>query len=167
MAMLVILFANLLAPNITYAQDSHSPYLDQRSRREEYLNYISSRCRSLHELSNQRYKSNTSTYEAKRIQEARRSFEDTCQEEVSAAQEKAYKNNRSKRDEKHKTEREEQEKTASQERDDGKKRQQCLESRRIIAKKRERTDLTPGELQDLARFEENVQSRCPAAVGAK
>lgn len=38
--------------------------------------------------------------------------------------------------------------------------EQCNESKRIIASKKRRTDLTPGERQDLQRFEENIRARC-------
>ncbi|MBU0893082.1 MAG: hypothetical protein KKH21_19655, partial [Gammaproteobacteria bacterium] len=38
--------------------------------------------------------------------------------------------------------------------------QQCAESRRILANKRARTDLTEGEKNDLRRFEEAFLARC-------
>jgi hypothetical protein len=38
--------------------------------------------------------------------------------------------------------------------------QQCDESRRILATKRKRTDLSDGEKADLLRFEENFRARC-------
>ena len=38
--------------------------------------------------------------------------------------------------------------------------EQCAESFRILAKKKARTDLTPGEMDDLRRFEQNVATRC-------
>ena len=38
--------------------------------------------------------------------------------------------------------------------------QQCAESRRILATKKARTDLTEGERNDLRRFEENFIARC-------
>ncbi|MCW5644830.1 MAG: hypothetical protein KIT63_22235 [Rhodoferax sp.] len=38
--------------------------------------------------------------------------------------------------------------------------QQCDESKRILFKKRARTDLSDGEKADLRRFEENYRSRC-------
>ena len=49
---------------------------------------------------------------------------------------------------------------AAQSRQDDQTRQQCAESRRIIANKKARTDLTPGEQNDLARFEATVKQRC-------
>jgi hypothetical protein len=38
--------------------------------------------------------------------------------------------------------------------------QQCGESKRILAVKRARTDLSAGEKADLQRFEENYKARC-------
>lgn len=49
--------------------------------------------------------------------------------------------------------RKEQERAAQRE-------QQCAESRRILTNKKARTDLTPGEKDDLARFETNYRARC-------
>ena len=43
---------------------------------------------------------------------------------------------------------------------DARRAQQCAESRRILAAKNARTDLTPGELNDLHRFEDNITARC-------
>ncbi len=39
-------------------------------------------------------------------------------------------------------------------------KQQCDESRRIIANKKRRTDLNEGERSELLRFEDNIRARC-------
>jgi multidrug efflux pump subunit AcrA (membrane-fusion protein) len=155
-----------MLPTAAIAQgQSNGVYKDHRSQQDDYVRYLGARCSGLHDLLNPgpynqgNYQRQTEA-QALRMRDARREYNEYCQEEVSIAREKASKVNQAQRQDRLDTARQEKEQSAAQQRDEERKRQQCTESRRIIATKKQRTDLNPGEIQELARFEENFRSRC-------
>lgn len=84
---LICVFGCLFAVHAGFAQKLPAPYVDQRSKQDEYLNQISDRCRSLHTALAQRSRQRYSEYEVNRLSKLRRDYEDFCQEEVMEAQE--------------------------------------------------------------------------------
>ncbi len=143
-------------------------YAGSTNKTEQMLNYLSSKCRNIYDLANKRPQSGASQYEAQRIQEASQRFNDVCSEEMQAANDRVYTEQRAKQRQRVSNDVDNYLEKAEQQQGDARSRSHCLESRRVVAAKRQRTDLTPGELQDLARFEENVKARCPiTADGAK
>lgn len=155
----------LLTPLGAAAQEG-GPYGDYRVRRTDHLNYLSSSCRSLYDLAVQRPNSATTPYALQRMRDAQEAFQEKCQEELFEAHERVQKDQYDKRNQRTETEKTLREADAQRARDQSTLRAQCIESRRIIAKKYERTDLSAGEKQDLARFEENVRARCPLSAAA-
>ncbi len=144
---------------------SGNPYGGVRSVREDFVQHMSSRCRNLYDfISRSRSQGRLSEFEAQRVQEANREFDEYCRGEVQDAMEQTYKRRSQQRMEKADAIDTTRELSAQQQQEENRARQQCLESKRIIATKRERKDMTPGELQDLARFEENVNKRCPSSA---
>ncbi len=136
-----------------------------RSVREEFVQHLSSRCRNLYEFINRSGRQGRlSEFEGQRVREANNEFDEYCRGEVREAMEKVYEGNSQKRSENRDARNTTRELSAQAEQEENRARQQCLESKRIIATKRERKDMTPGELQDLARFEENVNKRCPSTA---
>lgn len=91
-----------------------------------------------------------------RINDMRREYSNKCQEEEQDARERVYKAKGEKRLEKleaMKSDKLDQDRANI-------KAQQCGESKRILANKKARTDLTDGEKMDLQRFEDNYRARC-------
>jgi outer membrane cobalamin receptor len=158
---LLCILTVLMATGLPSQAQTGNPYGDPNNQREEFVQHLSSRCRNLYDYSRTASQQQRSTeYERQRMQEARREFEEYCRTEVYEAMEKTYKKNLNKRIERADALESERKQTQVQQQNESRTRQQCMESKRIIANKRERTDLTPGELQDLARFEENTNKRC-------
>jgi hypothetical protein len=161
------LCGNFLIVTPGFAQNFPTPYVDQRSRQEEYLNQISDRCRTLHSALTQSNRNRITEVEFKRLGKLRSDYEDSCRDEVMEAQENVRNKADKQRKEKYEAVKTQKEQSAQKDREDAMSRQQCIESRRIIANKRTRNDLTSGELQDLNRFEENIRLRCPTTQATK
>ena len=127
---------------------SYAPAPSRRSSamREvpEYESYMSGRCRTLQNV----------------IAGMQREYRRDCSDEESDAASRYYRERREARSQR-RTEREREEQAQlAQEEQESRKALQCAESKRILAAKRARTDLTPGERNDLRRFETNVITRC-------
>jgi hypothetical protein len=164
---LLNLCGSFLIVTPSFAQNFPAPYVDQRSRQEEYLNQISDRCRTLHTALAQRNRSKMTEFAVKRLSKLRSDYEDSCQDEVMEAQENVRNKADKQRKEKYEAVKTQKEQSVQKDREDAMSRQQCTESRRIIANKRTRNDLTSGELVDLNRFEENIRLRCSTTQAAK
>lgn len=117
------------------------------------MKYLSGRCSSLNDAL-RTAPARGLKYET--IETMRREYDNECRDEEMEARERLHNDKYAKVKQRREEEVENkkvQERTALQV-------QQCGESKRILASKRARTDLTPGEKADLQRFEENFKSRC-------
>jgi hypothetical protein len=122
-----------------------------------FVRYLSARCASLNDAL-RTAASRRIPYD--KIYDMRRDYTGACQEEEAEARDQANQAMREKRQEQLLEKRvvaaearQEQDRSTT-------KVLQCAESKRILANKKARTDLTDGEKADLARFESNVQARC-------
>ena len=162
-----LITAALLPSAAAWGQNSQlGVYGDNRARQDDFVRYLGSRCSSLYSLLNPGPYNQQNRYseaQALRMRDARREYNEYCQEEVSAAHEKASKLNQAQRKDRMDSARQEKDQAFAQQQQDDRKRQQCGESRLILAAKKQRTDLNAGELQELARFEENFRQRCSSA----
>lgn len=123
----------------------------------DYQEYMSARCRTL-QGSIRSASANGSSYEV--IAGMQREYRRDCSDEESEAASRYYKERRESRlQRREEADRLQQEQWAEQEQEDRQARQ-CAESRRILAAKKARADLTPGERNDLRRFEDNITARC-------
>ncbi len=156
--------ASLAVTEAAVAQSGNPYGGGARSVREEFVQYLSSRCRNLYEFINRSGRQRLSEFEAQRVREANNEFDEYCRGEVTEAMEKVYKRNSQERRDTRDARDTTSELSNQAQQEENRARQQCLESKRIIATKRERKDMTPGELQDLARFEENVNKRCVSSA---
>ena len=123
----------------------------------EYFQYMSARCRSLQE--NLR-SSRTHRLSQETMAGMRNEYNRDCKDEETAASSRYYREQRDASAQRRLHEREELREREGARQEDAKKAQQCAEARRILAVKKARTDLTPGELNDLRRFELNTAERC-------
>jgi hypothetical protein len=89
-----------------------------------------------------------------------REYRRDCSDEETEASSRYYKEQRESRRQRRDDERQQQEALQAGQEQDARRAQQCAESRRILAAKKARTDLTPGERNDLRRFEDNITARC-------
>lgn len=123
----------------------------------DYQRYMSGRCRSLSDTQRTGYPAGT---KPEVIAAMRREYERDCREEESDASSRFYKEKRESR--KLRQEEERQTALADKAAEESRARfaQQCAESRRVLATKKARTDLTDGEKNDLRRFEDAFTSRC-------
>ncbi|SFD43836.1 hypothetical protein [Paracidovorax konjaci] len=123
----------------------------------DYRKYMSAQCRSLHDTL-RTGPSRGLPYDV--LTGMRREYERDCREDESEASMRLSREQREarqlRRDEIRQAEVAEQVARA----DTVRRAEQCAESRRILAAKRARTDLTEGEKKDLTRFEEAFASRC-------
>ncbi|MEQ1536946.1 MAG: hypothetical protein ABL923_13815 [Burkholderiaceae bacterium] len=130
-------------------------------QRDDYINYLGSRCRTLHdELNQQNYNQRYTEARMLRIRDLRREYDEYCQEELRDARSQSSKAQQNKRQERLDYQKQSKADQVRQQQDEERKRQLCSESRRIILAKKQRTDLNSGELQELARFEESFRTRC-------
>jgi hypothetical protein len=123
----------------------------------EYHRYLSARCRSLDDTLRGGYAPNI---RADVVEGMRREYARDCKDEERSAYSKLSSERREREQQ-----RRDEEKTAQLAADASREQQarqaqQCAESRRIIANKRARTDLTDGEKNDLQRFEQVFRERC-------
>lgn len=122
-----------------------------------HLQYLGSKCRSLHDglRTAQTRGISRETYRA-----MQQDYRDNCADEESLAMQRAQNERSGQRKRQFEETRAERMEREREEQRAALHVQQCRESRRILDTKRARTDLTPGEKTDLARFEENFRSRC-------
>ncbi|MFY3386505.1 DUF4124 domain-containing protein [Paracidovorax sp. MALMAid1276] len=123
----------------------------------DHYQYLSARCKSLDENIRSAY---SRGIKADVLDGLRREYRRDCRDEERDAYSRLS-SERSARD----RQRREDEKAAQMEANATREQearfaQQCAESRRILANKRARTDLTEGEKNDLRRFEEAFMARC-------
>lgn len=134
---------------------SSSPRLPPET--PEHHQYLSGRCRALDENIRSAYGRGI---KAEVVEGMRREYRRDCREEEQDAYSRISSERRSRE-----SQRKEQEKAvalaAQADREqEARRAQQCAESRRVLANKRARTDLTDGEKNDLRRFEEAFLQRC-------
>lgn len=123
----------------------------------DHHQYMSARCRALDDNIRGGY---SRGIKADVLEGMRREYRRDCREEEQDA-ESRLSNERRTRD-RERRDGEEASQMAAQATKEQEERvaQQCAESRRILANKRARTDLTEGERNDLRRFEEAFLARC-------
>jgi hypothetical protein len=123
----------------------------------EHHQYLSGRCRALDENIRSAYGRGI---KADVVEGLRREYRRDCREE----EQDAYSRISSERSSRESQRREQQQAIAQAAQADreqeARRAQQCAESRRVLASKRARTDLTEGEKNDLRRFEEAFLQRC-------
>lgn len=123
----------------------------------QYYRYMSPRCRALGDAR----RSGSSGVSQESIARMRDEFDRDCRDEETAASVRYYKEQREDRKAREEVQRQQEQAEKESEEQAIRRVRQCAESRRILAAKKARADLTPGELNDLRRFEETVQARCP------
>ena len=139
------------------SSSSYRPSSRSSGDEPEHHQYMSGRCRSLHQAM-RTASSRGLKYDA--IEDLRREYQRECRDEES----EAYSKLSTDRYQRKKEQREEEKATrlADQASRDREERflQQCAESRRILHAKQARTDLSVGDKADLRGFEENFIARC-------
>lgn len=139
---------------------------DPAQLRDQHVKYMSSRCRHLYESLMEMRNSRWASVTWQQKQNADNNYRAECGEEELAARVRLSKEKWDGSKARFDESRARYEAERARDQADALSRDQCVESRRIILARRARTDMTPGELQDLARFEENIKRRCqPALMG--
>lgn len=137
------------------SSNSNTPRLPPET--PEHHQYLSGRCRALDENIRSAYGGGI---KPDVVEGMRREYRRDCREEEQDAYSRMSSERRSRE-----SLRKEQEKAVAlaaqaDKEQEARRAQQCAESRRILANKRARTDLTEGEMNDLRRFEEAFLQRC-------
>lgn len=143
----------LAAPISVLAQGGYG----DSSANSSHLQYLGAKCRSLHDglRTAQTRGIGRDTYRAM-LQD----YRDNCTEEENQAFRRAQQDRSGQRKQQMEVARDARVENERDAQRSALHAQQCRESRRIIDTKRARTDLTPGEISDLNRFEDNFRSRC-------
>lgn len=130
-----------------------STYIPKASPSPDYLQYMSPRCSSMNDAIR------TSGVRGLNYQasaELQRNYQRECADDESEARSRQYKE----RGDARKAEKDAKQSAQSAQQQTQMAQQQCDESKRIIASKKRRTNLTEGERGELQRFEENIRARC-------
>ncbi len=123
----------------------------------DHHQYMSSRCRTLDENMRSGY---SRGIKADVLEGMRREYRRDCREQEQDAQSRLFSERRARDKERREAEKESQMAAEASRAEEARTAQQCAESRRILANKKARTDLTDGEKNDLRRFEEAFLARC-------
>jgi len=123
----------------------------------DYQRYMSARCRTLSDTQRSGY---ASGIKPDVMAAMRREYERDCREQESDASSRYYQEQRDARKRRQEEERQTAQAEQLAQEHGARVAQQCAESRRVLAAKKARTDLTDGEKNDLRRFEEAVTARC-------
>jgi hypothetical protein len=123
----------------------------------DHHQYMSSRCRTLDENLRGGY---SRGIKADVLEGMRREYRRDCREQEQEAHSRVSSERRSRDKERRDAEKESQLAAQASREEQARFAQQCAESRRILANKKARTDLTDGEKNDLRRFEEAFLARC-------
>ena len=123
----------------------------------EHHRYMSGRCRAVDESLRTASQRNTPPDV---VAQLRREYQQDCREEESQALSRISRERREAAQQQRESARQEQQAQQLTREQEARRAEQCAESRRILATKKARTDLTPGEQADLRRFEDNVAARC-------
>ena len=141
-------------PGTAYSQvQRYEKPLPRSQDPESFVQYMKPRCAGLNDAL-RTASARGIPYE--KINDMRREYMKTCQEDESDAREGLASANSEKRQQKLDDKRNlklDQDRASL-------KAQQCGESKRILVTKKARTDLNDGEKAELQRFEENYRSRC-------
>lgn len=123
----------------------------------DHHQYMSARCRALDDNIRAGY---SRGIKAEVLEGMRREYRRDCREEEQDAQSRLSSERRTRDKERRDSEKATQQAAQATREQEERVAQQCAESRRILANKRARTDLTEGERNDLRRFEEAFLARC-------
>lgn len=123
----------------------------------DYQRYMSARCRTLSDTQRSGY---SSGIKSDVMAAMRREYERDCKEQESDASSRYYQEQRDARKRRQEEERQAAQAEQVAQEHGARVAQQCAESRRVLATKKARTDLTEGERNDLRRFEEAFTARC-------
>ncbi|AVS78927.1 hypothetical protein C8246_19425 [Paracidovorax avenae] len=143
-------------PSLRYEPPSPPP-LRTFPEANEYRKYMSAQCRTLQDA--------VRSGPARGLQSdvlhgLRREYERDCREEEQEASARFYREQREVRQQRREELRQAEAAELAARAETTRRAEQCAESRRILAAKRARPDLTDGEQKDLKRFEEVFASRC-------
>ena len=130
-----------------------SSYIPKASPPPDYLEYMSPRCSAMSDAIR------TSSVRGLSYQasaELQRNYQRECSEDENEARSRMYKEKSDAR----KAEKDAKQSAQAMQLQSQMAQQQCDESKRIIASKKRRTNLTDGERSELQRFEENIRARC-------
>ena len=130
-----------------------STYIPKASPSPDYLQYKSPRCSSMNDAIRTSGVRGLS-YQASA--ELQRNYQRECADDESEARSRQYKE----RGDVRKAEKDAKQSAQTMQQQTQMAQQQCDESKRIIASKKRRTNLTEGERGELQRFEENIRARC-------
>lgn len=136
--------------------DSSSP-VRLPSDTPEHYQYLSARCRALDENIRGAYGLGI---KADVVEGMRREYRRDCREEEQDAHSRLSTERRNRDKQRREDEKSSQMAAQASREQQERQAQQCAESRRILASKSARTDLTDGEKNDLRRFEEAFLLRC-------
>jgi hypothetical protein len=123
----------------------------------DHHQYMSARCRALDDNIRAGY---SRGIKADVLEGMRREYRRDCREEEQDAHSRLSTERRTRERERRDNEKASQQAAQASREQEARVAQQCAESRRILANKRGRTDLTEGEKNDLRRFEEAFLTRC-------
>lgn len=140
---------------------SNGPYTVTQPRREEHVQYMSGRCQDLLQAQRRTEPTISPSAAYQRVREARQRYDELCTEEEMEARRRVREDMRNDRRAKFESDMQQRSETVAKAQSETRTREQCIESKRILAARKARTDLNEGERKDLARFEENVRQRCP------
>ncbi|ABM34598.1 hypothetical protein QRO11_03970 [Paracidovorax citrulli] len=146
-----------VAPGPSRYEPPSPPPLRTFPEANEYRKYMSAQCRTLQDA--------IRSGPARGLQSdvlygLRREYERDCREEEQEASARFYREQREVRQQRREELRQAEAAELASRAEATRRAEQCTESRRILAAKRARTDLTDGEQKDLKRFEEVFATRC-------
>lgn len=140
----------------SYGRSSSTPVRVPAEEPEHYQ-YMSARCRSLDSGIRSAY---SRGIKPDVVEGMRREYKRDCREQEQEAYSQLSSERRDLKKQRREEEKSAQLAEQSQREQEQRFLQQCAESRRIIAAKRARTDLTEGERNELSRFEDAFLARC-------
>lgn len=143
--------------NSSFSSNSNSSTPRLPPETPEHHQYLSGRCRALDENIRSAYGRGV---KADVVEGMRREYRRDCREEEQDAYSRVSSERRSRENLRKEQEKAVASAAQAEKEQEARRAQQCAESRRILANKRARTDLTEGEKNDLRRFEEAFLQRC-------
>ncbi|CAM3643843.1 hypothetical protein [Paracidovorax anthurii] len=144
-------------PSTTSQGYEAPPPVRTLSQGHEYEKYMGNRCRSLNDTIRSGH-SRGLKHDV--LSDLRREYERNCRDEESEAASRYGREQRDARQQRREAVQQAEMAARAEQESSARRAEQCAESRRILAVKRARTDLSEGEKKDLKRFEEAFASRC-------
>ena len=139
------------------SSNSYSTAVRVPTEEPEHYQYMSARCRSLDSGIRSAY---SRGIKPDVVEGMRREYKRDCREQEEDAYSQLSNERREVKNQRREEEQSAQLVDQSQREQEQRFAEQCAESRRIIAAKRARTDLSAGERNELSRFEDAFLARC-------